>query len=175
MMFLGCVLCIVFLPCFTSLHFPNRAIRYSTFRSSSNEAVVHESLEQTIDRLRRDRDQKRNALLTLESVLEKAERELNNEYVVRNNSAQSIISNYYDYGFISKSSGPRVSTLSDDGDAVPAGAIYFAIQNFKLELSNLISSFNRTSDAESVDPVKRKLSLLKLSNDAIWARERSVH
>lgn len=141
------------------------------FRAYSTGISDHDNFERTIDKIRKDRDQKRKELITLESVLEKAERELAVSNF--NSSLANITRNSgYDYGFISKSVGPQVSTISTSGDAVPASAIVLAIQNFKLELSNLVLSFKRNV-SEPIDPILQKLSSLKLSNEAIWERENS--
>jgi len=67
-------------------------------------------------------------------------------------------------GFVAK------SDPQDDGDTVPPSAVKLASRNFLRELRELLAGKDESSlpDAE----FRRKVALLTLSNDAIWAKEK---
>lgn len=62
------------------------------------------------------------------------------------------------------------SDPEDDGDTVPPSAVKLASRNFLRELRELLAGKDESSlpDAE----FRRKVALLTLSNDAIWAKEK---
>jgi hypothetical protein len=92
--------------------------------------------------------------------------------IASSRNSSNLIRGTYDYGFTSQSNGNVVNTKNADGDAVPASAIKLAFANFAREFKNLIKSF-QASDYEVTDEALKNLKQLKLSNEAIWERERS--
>ena len=88
----------------------------------------------------------------------------------------------YNYGYVSKSTGVEVNTKSASGSAVPASALVLGISNFKKEADGFISTirelFSYKKDAENtsnenVNALRQQLKHLKLSNNAIWDREKA--
>lgn len=159
----------------------HRAMELHCSKSNTGNLVNINSLDQSIIKLKRDREQRKLDLLASEIALLQAERDLLDLLAASNSSLSdssvTSLSLGYDYGFTSKSMGPSLTTGNAKGDAVPASAITLASKNFVLELNNILSSWswsNRShvSLVASQDPVLQKLSMLKLSNEAIWMRER---
>eukprot|EP01038_Epipyxis_sp_PR26KG_P005319 gene5319-7384_t len=134
-------------------------------------------LTSTLDRLKIEREKKRLEYETAEVAVQLMQMELSKQIQNISNSNNQIMTDSYDYGFVSKSGGSmRETAKSVAGGNVPPSIIYLAIDNFKRELNSFIefiqskSILNGGSNAE-MDLARKKLSVLKLSNAAIWKRE----
>jgi len=171
-----------------------------------NKQVVElemEILKETIKKLRQEDEAKKIELLAIELALQQATLQLNNvearalavasggnnTSISTDDYLKSLERGGYDYGFVGKSYGPEVSTVSPTGDSVPANAVVLAASNFKTELRSLIETFRPTSPNGDVGhdyskpnrghaheirhQFRQTLSALTLSNDAIWKREES--
>ena len=137
--------------------------------SLSTSTSMHNKLEQL--------KAERNGLQQQLTAIEIAVKQLETAVLKRDNET-GIIRGSYDYGFSSQSNGcDDINSRNSQGGAVPASALVLALSNFNRELKNLVndlttSSYDRTKVSLQDEAVK-KLSMLQLSNAAIWEREES--
>ena len=141
-------------------------------------SVGEASLQEKLVALREEREQKRLELMGAEMAVRALESAL-----AMQNISSPLVEGSFDYGFSSRSEGcDDINSMSSDGNAVPASAMTLALSNFRRELSFLLNdTFQRTrrkkdggvgsSGDDDCDAAQQKLSELKLSNAAIWARE----
>lgn len=142
--------------------------------SEEQEADYNRCID-VIDRLRKDKERRQMELAAVDYAINRAQRKVE---TIANNATNPnrLMKGTYDYGFVPKTSGSTsLRNKSPTGDAVPASAMVLAWENFQRELSNIFADYVVKNDpkANVTDEVAAKLAHLKLSNDAIWKREKS--
>lgn len=145
----------------------------NTFHEIDQDA--YDVLERSIRRLRQERDKRKQDLLAADLAVRQAERDmvmLTNPVNIDDNYDSELDAGY-DYGFISKSMGPLVSTRTAEGKDMPASAVKLAIVNFKTEFGNIVKSVWPDETIKNETEVSKQLAKLKLSNEAVWKREYS--
>ena len=149
--------------------FVNSGLANEYEASLSTSTSMHNKLEQL--------KAERNGLQQQLTAIEIAVKQLETAVLKRDNET-GIIRGSYDYGFSSQSNGcDDINSRNSQGGAVPASALVLALSNFNRELKNLVndlttSAYDRTKVSLQDEAVK-KLSMLQLSNAAIWEREES--
>ena len=129
---------------------------------------------QALQTLKQEKERKLMSLAATELAIKSVEEEIEKEMKATPQKALLLSNVTYDYGFISKSSGCYVDTETAMGKSnVPSNALDLGVKSFKREFQSILDIFSKNETAfPSDDIMQMKLKSLKLSNKAIWDREK---